>query len=154
MDDKILTAEGKKKLEEELAYLENTKRKEVSERIKEARSFGDLSENSEYDDAKNEQAYVEKRISEIHETLLNSRIVRQVKKKSGEITIGSIVVVEMAKKQREFKIVGAAESDISQGKISNSSPVGVALLGHVAGDVVKTKGPTGKNIKITVLSVK
>lgn len=153
-NEKVITIEGKKKLETELAYLEGDKRREVSERIKEARAFGDLSENSEYDDAKNEQALVEKRISEIHETLVNAKVVRAIKKSSGEIGIGSEVKVNMAGTERLFSIVGGAESDIASGKLSNASPVGSALMGHKKGEEVEAEGPTGKSINIKILNVK
>lgn len=153
-DEIILTKEGKKKLEEELAYLINEKRTEVSARIQEAREFGDLSENSEYDDAKNEQAKVESRISEIQSTLINAKIVRKPSKNSTKISIGSKVKVKMAGAERDFTIVGGAESDVAQGKISHSAPVGVALIDHEKGETVSSVGPTGKEIKIEILDVK
>lgn len=149
----ILTKEGKEKLEEELAFLENEKRAEVSERIKVAREFGDISENSEYDDAKNEQAMVEKRISEIRYTLNNARIVKKPAKNSDKIGIGSTVKVDMGGVKNSLTIVGGTESDIAHGKISNSSPVGKALCGHKKGEKVTALGPTGKNIEIKILDV-
>lgn len=149
----ILTKEGKEKLEEELSFLENEKRAEVSERIKVAREFGDISENSEYDDAKNEQAMVEKRISEIRYTLNNARIVKKPAKNSDKIGIGSTVKVDMGGVKNSLTIVGGTESDIANGKISNSSPVGKALCGHKKGEKVTALGPTGKNIEIKILDV-
>ena len=122
-DNYVLTEEGKKKLEEELHYLENEKRAEIGERIKVAREFGDISENSEYDDAKNEQGMIEARI------------------------------VDMNGRERVFTIVGGAESDAHEGKISNESPVGQALLGCKKGDEVTTTGPTGRDIKLTVIKI-
>lgn len=150
----ILTKEGKEKLEEELHTLEHDKRAEVSARIKVAREFGDISENSEYDDAKNEQAQVEKRISEINHILQNAKIVKKPAKNSDKISIGSKVKVNMGGKQNTFTIVGGSESDIANGKISNSSPVGKALCGHKKGEKVEAEGPTGKKIEIKILEVK
>lgn len=147
----VLTVDGKKKLEEELNYLESTKRKEVSERIKVAREFGDLSENSEYDDAKNEQALVEKRIAEIQHTLINSKVVKKTSKNSETIGIGCVVKVQMAGSEKTFTIVGGSESDVANGKISYTSPVGKALCGSKKGEDVQTIGPTGKKIKIKIL---
>lgn len=150
----ILTKEGKEKLEEELSYLENEKRAEVSERIKIAREFGDISENSEYDDAKNEQAMVEKRISEIRYTINNAKVVKKPAKNSDKVGIGSTVKVDMDGRKNTLTIVGGSESDIANGKISNSSPVGKALCGHKKGDKVITEGPTGKKIEMKILDVK
>lgn len=147
----ILTKEGKQKLEEELHFLETEKRSEISERIKVAREFGDISENSEYDDAKNEQAHIENRISEIHNIINNSKVIRKPSKNSAKINIGSKVSIKLNNKKQEYTIVGAAESDIANGKISNLSPVGNALLGKKKGDTIETEGPTGKKLKIEVL---
>lgn len=149
----MLTQEGKEKLEEELHYLENEKRAEVGERIKVAREFGDISENSEYDDAKNEQAWMESRIAEITQILSNATLV-DTPKRGTKVAIGSTVTVADPKgKERELQVVGTAESDPSAGKISNESPVGAALLGHKKGDVVKTEGPTGKKIEFTIIKI-
>ena len=139
--DYILTQEGKAKLEEELHYLETEKRAEIGERIRVAREFGDISENSEYDDAKNEQAMMEGRIAEITRT------------KSSKVHIGSKVTVDMGGNERVFTIVGAAESDSTAGKISNESPVGAALLGTKKGDEIDLQGPTGRDIHIKVLKI-
>ena len=152
-EEKIITYEGKRKLEEELEYLENEKRREVSDRIKEARSFGDLSENSEYDDAKNEQAKVEKRIFDIKETLVNSKVVKKQGKNSTTVGIGSTVKVKMNGAERTFVIVGKEESDISAGKISLESPVGSALLGKEAGQKVEACGPNNNKIKLEILGL-
>ena len=153
-EELVLTKEGKEKLEKELNYLETEKRKEISERIKVAREFGDLSENSEYDDAKNEQALVEKRIQEIHYTLNNSKIVRKPSKSSDKVHIGSKVLVKMNGTEKEFTIVGGSESDIANGKISNAAPVGKALVGHKKGEKITADSPTGKKIKIEILDLK
>lgn len=147
--DFVLTQEGKVKLEEELHYLETVKRIEVGERIKVAREFGDISENSEYDDAKNEQGMMEARIAEITH-ILSEAVVVSVPKRSNKVNIGSIVTVDMGGKERVFTIVGAAESDAASGKISNESPVGSALLGKKKGDTIETLGPTGKKISMTI----
>ena len=148
----ILTQEGKEKLEEELHYLETDKRDEVGERIKVAREFGDISENSEYDDAKNEQAMVETRIAEINRILSEATVVN-TPKRSNSVHIGSTVTLDMAGRERVFTIVGGAEADSSVGKISNESPVGAALLGHKKGDAVSTTGPTGRVIDMTILKI-
>lgn len=152
-DQEILTEEGREKLLAELEYLENEKRAEIGERIKVAREFGDISENSEYDDAKNEQGMMEARILEINRILRESKLV-SAPKKSNKVCIGNTVSVEMNGTKREFTIVGGAESDVSANKISNVSPVGAALLGAKKGDEVKTTGPTGKEINLKVLSFK
>ena len=151
-DNYILTPEGRQKLEEELAYLENDKRAEVGERIKVAREFGDISENSEYDDAKNEQAQVEARIAEINHILAEATVV-DAPKRSNKVNIGSVVTVNMGGRERVFTIVGGAESDVANGRISNESPVGAALIGHKKGDEIETTGPTGRKIEMTILKI-
>ena len=139
--DYILTEEGKAKLEEELHYLETEKRAEIGERIKVAREFGDISENSEYDDAKNEQGMMEARIAEITRILGDATVV-SAPKRSNKVNIGSVVTVNMG-----------AEADAAAGKISNESPVGAALLGHKKGDAVSTTGPTGREINMEILKI-
>lgn len=148
----ILTQEGRDKLEEELHYLETVKRAEIGERIKVAREFGDISENSEYDDAKNEQGMMEARIAEISHILSEATVVN-TPKRSSKVNIGSIVTVDMNGRERVFTIVGGAESDVAAGKISNESPVGAALLGHKKGDFVEATGPTGKHIEMTIIKI-
>jgi transcription elongation factor GreA len=151
--DAVLTPEGRIRLEEELEQLETTRRAEVGERIRIAREFGDISENSEYDDAKNEQAWLESRIAEITQILSSATIV-EAPKRSNKVSIGNVVTVQLANgKEREFVIVGAAEADAAQGRISNESPVGAALLGAKKGDTVKAEGPTGKQMELTVLKI-
>ena len=150
--DFILTEEGKQKLEEELHYLETEKRAEVGERIKTAREFGDISENSEYDDAKNEQGQMEARIAEITRILGDATVVA-APKRSTKVGIGSVVTVKMSGQERVFSIVGAAESDVREGKISNESPVGAALLGKKKGETVKALGPSGKEIEMTIVDI-
>ena len=148
----ILTQEGKDKLEEELRFLETVKRAEIGERIRIAREFGDISENSEYDDAKNEQGMMEARIAEISRILSEAQVV-SAPKRSSKVNIGSTVTVEMNGSERVFTIVGAAESNVNDGKISNESPVGSALLGHKKGDEVKAQGPTGKEIVMQITKI-
>ena len=152
-DNYILTPEGKQQLEEELHYLETEKRAEVGERIKVAREFGDISENSEYDDAKNEQAILEQRIAEINDVLANAQVV-DTPKKGNRVVIGSTVTLtDDDGRERVFTIVGGAEADSAQGKISNESPVGAAVLGHKKGDVIEYEGPTGRKMKFTLTKV-
>ncbi len=149
---KEITAEGREKLVRELEYLETEKRAEIGERIKVAREFGDISENSEYDDAKNEQGMVEARIAEITRILAEATVV-SAPKRSNKVNIGSTVTVNMNGTERTFTVVGAAESSVAENKISNESPVGAALIGHKKGDHVETTGPTGRAIVIDVLKI-
>ena len=152
-NDVVLTADGKAKLEEELRYLETDKRDEVGERIRIAREFGDISENSEYDDAKNEQAILEQRIAEINDVLANAQVV-DTPKKGNRVVIGSTVTLtDDDGRERVFTIFGGAEADSAQGKISNESPVGAAVLGHKKGDVIEYEGPTGRKMKFTLTKV-
>jgi transcription elongation factor GreA len=149
----VLTPEGREKLENELHDLETNKRAEIGERIRIAREFGDISENSEYDDAKNEQAFMESRILEITQILSNATVV-EAPKRSNKVSIGNTVTVQMANgTERDFTIVGAAEADAASGMISNESPVGAGLLGAKKGDTVTIEGPTGREIKMTVLKI-
>ncbi len=150
--DYILTPEGKERLEQELHFLEKDRRAEVGERIKVAREFGDITENSEYDDAKNEQAMLEARISEISQILSTATVVA-TPKRSSKVNVGSTVTVKMGAGERVFTIVGGAEADASSGKISNESPVGAALLGHKKDDTVSAIGPTGREISMTILKI-
>jgi transcription elongation factor GreA len=149
----VLTAEGQTKLEDELKHLETVRRREVGERIKEAKDFGDISENSEYDDAKNEQAWVESRIIEITQILARATII-DAPKKSDKVTLGSKVSLEsQTGVKRTYQVVGSAEADPNADKISNESPVGAAILGHKKGDTVSVTTPSGKIIKYTILTI-
>lgn len=141
----ILTREGLKKLEEELETLKTVKRKEVSERIKIAIGFGDLSENAEYDEAKNEQAQVEERIYKIEQMLAKAQIIDDENIDLSKVHVGSKVkILDLAEnEEEEYIIVGSTEADPFESKISNDSPVGMALLGHVVGDVVDVSVPDG-----------
>jgi len=150
----ILTPEGQTKLEDELKHLETTRRREVGERIKEAKEFGDLSENSEYDDAKNEQAFVESRIIEITGILARATIIDAPKANPTKVTLGSKVELESsAGTKRTYQVVGSAEADPAADKISNESPVGNAVLGHKKGDTVKVTTPSGKVVEYTIISI-
>jgi len=151
--DKILTQEGKKALEERLEILKVTARTEVAERIKEAREFGDISENAEYDAAKDEQAMIEGEIAEIEATL-SSAVVLDGRHDKGIVSLGCKVTIQ-DDKQKEFTytIVGTAESDPRNGKISNESPIGGALIGHKKGDTVEVIAPGGRyKIKISKIN--
>ncbi|MDR3037609.1 MAG: transcription elongation factor GreA [Coriobacteriales bacterium] len=151
--DIILTPEGRVKLEQELHELETVKRIEIGERIRIAREFGDISENSEYDDAKTEQAWMESRIAEITQILSMATVV-ETPKRSNKVSVGSTVTVTMADgTERTFTIVGAAEADITTGRISNESPVGAALLGAKKGDVVSAEAPNGKVLEFTIVKI-
>ncbi len=141
----ILSPEGLKKLEEELEYLKSVRRREVAERIKQARQFGDINENSEYDDAKNEQAFIEGRIITLEKTLRNAKVVTGSGEAPDQVTIGSTVRLRDRQTGQvdEYTIVGSAEADPSKRKISNESPVGKALLGMRVGNVVRVSVPLG-----------
>lgn len=151
----LLTQEGYEKLESELNNLKNVKRREVAKRIKIAREFGDISENSEYDDAKNEQAFIEGRIKEIEIMLRNARIVKDDEITGDTVNLGTVVKLKDKDTNDEFsyKIVGSAEADPLNFKISNESPIGKAILGHKKGDTVKVEVPSGIT-EYEILSIK
>jgi transcription elongation factor GreA len=148
-DDKftLITKEGLEKIKEELNFLKEVKRKEVAERLKEAISYGDLSENAEYEEAKNEQAFVEGRILELEEKIKYAKIIDERAKKGALVQLGSKVVIQnlssKTKAEEEYTIVGSTEADPINHKISNVSPVGKALLDRRAGDIVKVTAPAG-----------
>ncbi len=141
----MLTPEGLKQLEEELDFLKGEKRKEIAEKIKVARSYGDLSENSEYDDAKNEQAMLEARIVTIEATLKNAVLIDEEGISNEHIHVGSKVKLRNINNDSEviYKIVGSNEANPSKGMISDESPVGMALIGHAVGDTVEVEVPVG-----------
>ena len=141
----ILTREGYENLKEELVNLKTVRRKEVAERLKQAIDFGALSENSEYDDAKNEQAFIEGRIQTIEATLHNAQVIEDGTHSSGVINIGSYVTVRDVEFDdvEEYRIVGTSEADPMQNKISNESPLGAALLGKRQGQTIKVDAPAG-----------
>ena len=155
--DVILTPEGLEKLKQEIEYLSTTKRREVAERIKEAREFGDISENSEYDDAKNEQAMLEAKIAQLEERIRAATVVNPDELSNDVVQIGSIVHVkdEKSGKSQKFTIVGSAEANPAESKLSNESPVGRALIGHKRNDVVSVQVPKGpaRKLKITKIDV-
>ncbi len=137
-----LTHDGVDKLRDELNDLTKNKRKEVAKALKEAREFGDLSENASWDDAKDRQAFIEGRIVEIENILKNATII-DGSSKAGQVSIGSTVHVELEDGQQKFMIVGSTEAKPESGKISNESPIGKALLGKKAGDEVEVEIPAG-----------
>ncbi len=141
----ILTREGYENLKEELVNLKTVRRKEVAERLKQAIDFGDLSENSEYDDAKSEQAFIEGRIQTIEATLHNAQIIEDGTQSSGIVNIGSYVTVRDVEFDdiEEYRIVGTSEADPMQNKISNESPLGSSLLGKRQGQTIKVNAPAG-----------
>ncbi len=149
-----MTAEGLEKLENELNELKTTKRKEVVERIKVARGFGDLSENSEYESAREEQAFIEGRIQKIANMIQHAEIINEEDYAEGEITLGRTVQFKELPDgpEEEYKIVGAAEANPFEGKISNESPIAKALIGRVEGDRVNIETPGGE-MKVEILSV-
>ncbi|MCC5890275.1 MAG: transcription elongation factor GreA [Alkalibacterium sp.] len=154
MTEKVypMTLEGKEKLENELKQLKSVKRKEVVERIKIARGFGDLSENSEYESAKDEQAFVEGRISTIENMLQNAQLIDSSNSKEGEVTLGrSVIFKELPDGiEEEYTIVGKAEADPFSGKISNESPIAQALMGKTIGEKVSIDTPGGSmEVEIT-----
>ncbi|EKD76533.1 MAG: Transcription elongation factor [uncultured bacterium] len=145
MTDKeiYVTPEGLEKLKSELEYLKTTKRKDIAGRIATAKELGDLSENAEYSEAKEEQSLVESRVLELEETLRRVKMIEK-NKSSKTVVIGShITVSDKANKNHEFDIVGSNEADPANGKISNESPLGKAFLGHKVGDEVKVVVPKG-----------
>jgi transcription elongation factor GreA len=142
----ILTPEGHEKLKEEIEYLSTDRRREVADRIRIAREFGDIAENAEYDTAKNEQAHLEARIALLEERLANARVVTKKEIKSGEVGVGTKVRLRdvKANKTVEYHIVGSAEADPAANKLSNESPVGKAIMGRKKGDTVEVAAPRGK----------
>lgn len=151
----ILTPEGLRKLEEELEHLKTVRRKEVAGRIKQSKEFGDLMENSEYEDAKNEQAFVEGRILQLEFMLRNARVIDNHATPPDRVAVGSTVRLKDLGSGDEitYMIVGSPEADPDQDKISNESPVGRSLLGKRKGEVVEVTVPAGK-IRYTVLHIK
>ena len=155
----LLTEEGFKKIEDELELLKTVIRKEVAERIKVAISFGDISENSEYDEAKNEQAQLEERILKLENILRVAVIIDESSIDTNLVTVGSVVKIEFKDaltdevEEDEYTIVGSAEADPSESKISNESPIGKALLGKVVGDEIDVQVPDGIS-KIKILEIR
>ncbi len=148
-----LSAEGLEKLKQELQDLKTVKRREVASRIEAAKALGDLSENAEYHEAKDEMALMENRIVEIEEILKNVAVIEEEAATPGAVRVGSVVEVAINGKQKMFTIVGSNEADPAAGKISNESPIGSALLGAKVGDVVNVKTPAG-TVEYEIRSIK
>jgi transcription elongation factor GreA len=155
--DVILTPEGLEKLKAELSHLQTDRRRAVAERIKDAREFGDIAENSEYDDAKNEQAMLEAKIAQLEERIRAATVVNPDELSNDVVQIGSVVHVKDEKtgKSQRFTIVGSAEANPAEAKLSNESPVGRALLGHKRNEIVSVQVPKGpaRKLKITKIAV-
>jgi transcription elongation factor GreA len=151
----ILTKEGYEKLRSEIEFLSTEKRREVADRIRIAREFGDIAENAEYDDAKNEQALLEHRISQLEERLLSARVIEKKDIAKDVVSVGSKVKLRdiAANKTFEYHIVGSAEANPAEQKLSNESPVGKAILGHKKGEVVEVAAPRGA-LKFKILDIK
>ena len=149
----ILTNDGLKKLEEELENLKVVRRKEVAAKIKEARMQGDLSENAEYDAAKEEQAEIETRITQIEKMLRNAEVIDEDELNTGKVNLGNTVVLWDKEFEEEITLVGPAEADPMQGKLSNESPLGMAMLGHSVGDIIENQAPDGV-IEFKILDIK
>ena len=151
----VLTPEGLKELKKKIDFLSGDRRREVAERIKEAREFGDISENAEYDHAKNEQAMLEARIAQLEEKLRSATVIDEKQIDAGVVSVGTKVRVKDQKSGQSilFQIVGSAEADPSENKLSNESPVGKAILGHKKGETVEVAAPRGK-MKFKILEIK
>src|SRR5262245_54587559 len=154
VNEVILTKEGYTKLKDEIEYLSTEKRREVADRIRHAREFGDINENAEYDDAKNEQALLEHRIATLEERLRSARVLEKKDISKDVVSVGSLVKLKdmKANKTVEFTIVGSAEANPSENKLSKESPVGKAIIGHKKGEVVEVTAPRGA-LKFKILGI-
>jgi len=154
--DVILTPEGYKQLKKELDYLRTDRRREVAERIAAAREFGEIAENAEYDDAKNEQMMVEHRISQLEERLADARVIDPKRVDTSIVSIGSVVRLRdvAAKQTFEYFIVGSAEANPAERKVSNESPVGKAIIGRKKGETVEVITPRGSKVKFKIMEIK
>ena len=155
MKEIILTPEGYEKLRQEIEHLSNDKRREVADRIRVAREFGDIAENAEYDDAKNEQALLDHRIATLEERLRSARVLEKSDVKKDEVSVGAKVRLKdmETNKTVEYRIVGSAEANPAELKLSNESPVGKAILGKKKGEVVEVAAPRGA-LKFKILDIK
>ena len=155
MKEVILTPEGYEKLKHEIEYLSTEKRREVAERIRVAREFGDITENSEYDDAKNDQALLEHRIATLEERLKAARVIEAGEVSADEVSIGSHVTLKDvdANETIEYHIVGSAEANPAEHKLSNESPVGKAIIGRKKGETVEVAAPRGA-LKFQIVDIK
>ncbi len=156
MKEVLLTPEGYKKLVKELDLLRNDRRREVAERIRVAREFGEIAENAEYDDAKNEQAMLEHKIAQLEERLLNASLIDKKNVDTSVVSVGSVVRLRDvdAKETIEYYIVGSAEANPAEHRLSNESPVGRAIMGHKKGETVEVKTPKGSKIKYKIMEIK
>ena len=156
MKEVILTPEGYKKLKAEIEHLSTEKRREVAERIRVARQFGDIAENAEYDDAKNDQMLLEHRIARLEEQLRNARVIEKKEITTDVVSVGAKVRLRDvdAKQTVEYHIVGSAEANPSENKLSNESPVGKAIMGHKKGETVEVTTPRGARLKYKILEIK
>ena len=149
----ILTPTGLQELKDKIEYLSTTRRREVAERIRDARDFGDIAENAEYDDAKNEQAMLERQIAELEDKLRSATVIDESEVSTDTVQVGTIVHVkdEETSKSVKYKIVGSAEANPSEQRLSNESPGGKALIGHKRNEVVSVPVPRGgaRKLKIT-----
>ena len=155
MKEVILTPDGHDRLKEEIEHLSTVKRREVAERIKQAREFGDITENSEYDDAKNEQAMLEHRIATLEERLASARVVNKKEIPTGVVAVGTKVRLRDvdAGETIEYHIVGSAAANPAEHKLSNESPVGKAIMGHKKGETVEVAAPRG-SLKFKIMEIK
>ena len=151
----VLTPEGLKELKAKIDHLSGDRRREVAARIKEAREFGDISENAEYDDAKNEQAMLEKQISDLEEKLRSAKVIDKRDVTGDSVTVGTTVHLKDQKtsKSEKFHIVGSAEANVAERKLSNESPIGKALLGKKRNDIVSVPVPRGPARKLKVTKI-
>ena len=151
----ILTPDGYKRLQEEIEYLSNDKRREVADRIRTAREFGDIAENAEYDDAKNEQALLEHRIAMLEERLRDAKVISKKDVAKDVVSVGSKVKLRdvAAKETVEYHIVGSAEANPAENRLSNESPVGKAIIGHKKGETVEVAAPRG-SLKYKILEIR
>ena len=156
MKDVLLTPEGYENLTRELDTLRTDRRREVADRIRVAREFGDIAENAEYDDAKNEQAMLEHKIAQLEERLLNARVIDTGDVDTSVVSVGSVVRLRDldAKETVEYHIVGSAEANPAEHKLSNESPVGRAILGLKKGETVEVTTPKGGKIKFKIMEIK
>ena len=156
MKDVILTPEGYKQLTSELDMLRTTRRREVAERIAAAREFGEIAENAEYDDAKNEQMMLEHRIAQLEERLTDARVIDTKDVDTSVVSVGTLVRLRDvdAKETVEYHIVGSAEANPAERRLSNESPVGRAILGHEKGETVEVQTPRGSKIKFKIMEIK
>jgi transcription elongation factor GreA len=156
LKDVILTPEGYKQLRNELELLSTSKRREIAERIAAAREFGEIAENAEYDDAKNEQMMLEHRIAQLEERLANAHVIDVKGVDTSIVSIGSVVRLRDvdAKETTEYFIVGSAEANPAERKLSNESPVGKAIMGRKKGETVEVATPRGSKVKYKIMEIK